>query len=175
MPLRDDEKMIRDMNQAERAEELDRQLLLVTQGKSLTVICPWCGIISDAREFDPNETDCCPDFTDARNERGVRQIASIDRQQREMMEGLRTNQKGRRKAKGGVVTRDSIECPYCGGINRPENALGSPEGWKRPNVSPYCCDLFVAAVIAIAQRIHTQQQIEKVGRINEAISRAERN
>lgn len=167
--------MTREMNQAERAEELDRQLKLIAHGESSIIACPWCGTISDSRTTSPADGDCCPEFTAARDERGVKQLQSIERQRAEMMSGARRNQRGMRKSKGGIVKRDSIQCPYCDEINRPETAMGDPSGWKREGVSPYCCDLFQIAVVAIAQRAHVVSQTEKVHRIEEAIAKAERN
>lgn len=147
------------MTQADRLAEFDRQFSLVQRGQSDTAVCPWCGVISHRLDYVPEDGDCCAEFENARAARGDRQFQSVLAQ------------------RNGIVARvrDSIECPYCGGINREELSLCHPADWKRPMVSPYCCDLFQIAVVAIVQREHTAKQINKIHRIEEGIAKAERN
>jgi hypothetical protein len=68
----------------------------------------------------------------------------------------------------------SVQCPYCDEINRPEN-MESPAHWKRPNVSPFCCNLFFMATVHLADRHIIQGQIDHKRRIEDALANASVN
>lgn len=63
--------------------------------------------------------------------------------------------------------RDKIECPYCCDIFK---FGGDIENWKRPGVSPFCCDSMQAAATAVAQRLMLQDTIDIKKKIEEAVS-----
>ena len=77
--------------------------------------------------------------------------------------------------RNGIQSDPSIECPYCGGINRPENVVEDQSAWKRPCISPYCCDLFFSAVMRLADHQGVQEQIDMKRRIEDGIAKASRN
>lgn len=64
--------------------------------------------------------------------------------------------------------RDKIHCPYCGEMFKFSG--GDREQWKRPFVSPYCCDQMQAAAAAIAERMMLQVYIDTKKRIEDAMS-----
>lgn len=150
------------MNHYEESKEeaLDRQLNAVVAGQSSVVICPWCGIVNDG-----TKSDCCIAFTVAKDERGKAQFTLFM---------LRF---------GACVAGKSaaIECPYCGSQNYPPDANVSSSGgrhpaeWKRPGQSPFCCDLFQEAAIALAQKQLWQQKIDQYNRINDGVTKASVN
>lgn len=63
--------------------------------------------------------------------------------------------------------RDKIECPYCGDIFK---YGGDIDNWKRPGVSPFCCDSMQAAATAVAQRMMLQDTIDIKKKIEEAVA-----
>lgn len=65
-------------------------------------------------------------------------------------------------------TRTNVQCPYCNNHNRPGNIM-APEDWPRPGASPFCCDLFQQAAIAIAEREALRLQIENKKRIEDSL------
>lgn len=135
-------------------DELARQLKAVRKGETETIVCPWCGIFNNAESG-----DCCVDMAEARERLGEQHLQSIERQFTAVRNGLRD---------------ESVQCPYCDGINRPEN-LESPAHWKRAGVSPYCCDLMVLAVMAIGQRLIEQSKIDHMHRIQDQIAKVSCN
>lgn len=132
--------------------ELDRQLKLVRRGEASTIVCPFCGAISNE-----GSEQCCDDLAEAKGRLSRLHIQSIERQVSGIRLGLRD---------------ESIECPYCGEINSPDN-MWSPPDWKRPNISPYCCDLFFVAVTRLADRSVVQKQIDHKNRIDDNIARVQ--
>lgn len=142
------------MTAADRTEELDRQLRLVERGESSSVFCPWCAVLNT-----PDSDDCCPAFTAARDERGVAQLQKVIDQQADVLKGRST----------------CISCPYCERHNYAGDPKKHPWDWKRPLISPFCCDLFERAVIAIAERMAMQAGIDKLKRIEDGIDKGNRN
>ncbi len=134
--------------------ELDRQLKAVRRGESDTVVCPWHGMIVTAEDG-----NCCVEMEEARDRLGKAHLQSIERQVSGIRRGLRDH---------------SVQCPYCDGINRPEN-MESVAHWKRPNVSPYCCDLFYMATIHLADRQVIQDRIDHKRRIDDMLAEASAN
>jgi len=45
--------------------------------------------------------------------------------------------------------RFQIHCPFCGGCNQRGGASLAVDEWKRPNLSPFCCDEFEDVARAI--------------------------
>lgn len=134
--------------------ELDRQMILIARGESSVLVCPFCGCInSDA------EGACCPQLQDAKDRRGERNIKSIERQRNGVVLGLRS----------------AIDCPYCGGVNQPLAEALHPSEWVRPMTSPYCCDLFQAAITAVMYAVIEQRRIDQYERIRDRITKAEKN
>lgn len=83
---------------------------------------------------------------------GERQLERIIEELREFRFGARVN----------------VQCPYCHRHNRPGN-IHAPEDWPRPGVSPFCCELFQQAAIAIAEREALRIQIEHKNRIDDSL------
>lgn len=133
--------------------ELDRQLRAVRRGETEVVVCPWHGTIVDSESG-----DCCDQMTDARERLAQAHLKNIEKQ----------------AAGARAGAWKGIACPYCGEINRPEN-LESPAHWKRPNINPYCCDLFYSAVMRLADHKIVQDQIDQKRRIEDNIAKASRN
>lgn len=133
--------------------ELDRQLKLVRKGEIQSVVCPWHGVIVDA-----DTGICCMDMNEALDRLAQAHLKSVERQ----FVGIRDR------------LRDSVQCPYCDGINREEN-LASPAHWKRPGISPYCCSLMDAACAAIGNQLMVQAQLDHKRRIEDGIAKASRN
>lgn len=133
--------------------ELNRQLKAVRRGETDKVVCPWCGAIGSS--------DCCVELADARERLSRTALERIGKQARSIRSGIQID--------------PSIECPYCDGINRPENATEDRSAWKRPNVSPYCCDLFFSAVMRLADHQVVQNQIDHARRIQDNLAKVSVN
>jgi len=133
--------------------ELDRQLRAVRRGETESVVCPWHGTIVNAESG-----NCCIEMDEARERLAEVHLKSIEKQ-------------SDRARHGG---RKSIQCPYCDELNHPNN-LESPAHWKRPNVNIYCCDLFFAAVMRLADHHAVQKQIDHARRIQDGVAKASRN
>lgn len=134
--------------------ELDRQLKLVRCGQSETIVCPWCGMISDSESG-----KCCVELTQARERLAESHIKSLERQFAAVRNHFRDS---------------TVQCPYCDAINRPEN-LDDETQWKRPGTSPWCCDLMVYAVMGIGNRMITQALIDEKRRIEDSIAKVGMN
>lgn len=139
---------------ADMDAELDRQMILIARGESSILVCPFCGCISS----DP-EGNCCAQLQDAKDRRGERNIKSIERQRNGVVSGIRS----------------AIDCPYCGGINQPRAEQLHPSEWVRPLTSPYCCDLFQAAITAVMYAVIEQRRIDHYQRIRDGFAKAEKN
>ena len=133
--------------------ELDRQLRAVRKGETDVVVCPWHGNIVNSETG-----NCCIEMDEARERLASAHLRSIEKQ-------------ADRARHGG---RKSIECPYCGEINHPNN-LESRAHWKRPNVNPYCCESFFVAVVRLAEHAKVQKQVDHARRIQDNVARASRN
>ena len=133
--------------------ELDRQLKAVRRGETKVVFCPWHG-----NAVNEETGNCCIEMDEARERLTLEHFRSIDRQ----FVGVR----------GGL--RDSVQCPYCDGINRAEN-LESPAHWKRPGISPYCCPLMDAACATLGERVRVQAQLDHKRRIEDGLAKARCN
>ena len=134
--------------------ELDRQFKSVRRGEASAVACPWCG--DRISELEPE--DCCNELTEARARLAQAHLKSIDKQ----AAGARSG------------AWKGITCPYCDQINHPDN-LQSQAHWKRPNINPYCCDLFFSAVMRLADHKAVQDQIDHARRIQDKVAKASRN
>lgn len=134
--------------------ELDRQMILIARGESSILVCPFCGCIN--ADVDSN---CCAQIQDAKDRRGVRNIKSIERQRNGVVNGLRS----------------AIDCPYCGGVNQPRAEQAHPSEWVRAMTSPYCCDLFQAAITAVMYAVVEHRRVEHYDRIRDGIAKAEKN
>lgn len=138
----------------DRDADLDRQLKSVRKGETETVVCPWCGLFGNE-----DSGECCISMEDAKRRLGELHLKSLNGQFSGARNGLRD---------------ESVQCPYCDAINRPEN-MESPAHWKRPGVSPYCCDSMVFAVMVLGERLMIQAQIDHARRIQDGISKASAN
>ena len=134
--------------------ELDRQMIAIARGQSSILVCPFCGIFNT-----DTETSCCAQLQEAKNRRGVRNIKSIERQRNGVVNGLRS----------------AIDCPYCGGVNQPRVEAAHPSEWVRPMQSPFCCDLFQAAIAAVMYAVIEQRRVEHYERIRDGIAKAGKN
>lgn len=135
-------------------DELDSRFKAVRRGEASAVVCPWCG--GRISELEPE--DCCGELAEGRKRLAQAHLQGIEKQ-------------ADRARHGG---RKSIQCPYCDQINHPNN-LESRAHWKRPNVNPYCCDLFYSAVMRLADHKAVQDQIDHKRRIEDGITKASRN
>ena len=131
--------------------ELDRQLKAVRKGETERVVCPWHGTIVDAESG-----NCCVEMDEARERLAHAHLRKIQKQ----VAGIRN----------GIQSDPSIECPYCGGINRPENVTSEAD-WKRPGVNPYCCDSFFVGVARLAEHDGMQHLIDHARRIQDNIAK----
>lgn len=134
--------------------ELDRQMIAIARDESTVLVCPFCGCING-----DVDTNCCPQLQEAKDRRGERNIKSIERQRNGVINGLRS----------------TIDCPYCGGVNQPLAEQLHPSEWIRPLTSPYCCDLFEAAISAVMYAVIEQRRVEHYERIRDGIAKAEKN
>lgn len=141
----------------DRQEDLERQcraMRSTADGAVLPVIfCPWCSTGNRV-----GDTPCCVAFTQAVDAIGRKQLASVERQVREIRLG------GQR----------SMHCPYCD-TRIPKPKTDNPVDWFRPMVSPVCCELLHDAVLAIAQRSVVMDGIEKKKKIEDGLVRASSN
>lgn len=145
------------MTQSDRIDELDRQLTLIERRGPVIVVCPWCGAITN--EFRAENPDCCLDFRQARDSRGIEKLETLKRNHRRMLNGEIT----------------CLSCPYCHKHNyRVSKSEQHPAEWKRPNVSPFCCDLFALAVKAICYAMAEQKLQDDTARIADEIARGKR-
>lgn len=135
--------------------ELDRQMISIARGESSILVCPFCGCINDASDG----TDCCPQLQEAKDRRGERNIKSIERQRNGVVDG----------------TRSAIDCPYCGGVNQPRAERAHPSEWIRPMQSPFCCDLFDAAITAVMYAVIEQRRVDHYEHIRDSIAKAAKN
>lgn len=138
----------------EKDNSLDRQMIAIARGDLSLFVCPFCGTMSDVAA-DP----CCAELFSAKERRGIRNIKSIERQRNGVIHGL----------------RDCIECPYCGRSNNPHAEKLHPSEWIRPMASPFCCDMFEAAITAVMYAVIEQRRIEHFQRIQDGIAKAECN
>ena len=134
--------------------ELDRQIILIARGESSILVCPFCGCINS-----DSEGNCCPQLQEAKDRRGERNVKAIERQRNGVVNGLRS----------------AIDCPYCGGVNQPHSEQSHPSEWVRPLQSPYCCDLFQAAITAVMYAVVEQRRVEHYERIRDGIAKAGKN
>ena len=134
--------------------ELDRQMILIARGESSILVCPFCGCINS-----DSEGNCCAQLQEAKDRRGERNIKSIERQRNGVVNGLRS----------------TIDCPYCGRVNQPHAEQAHPSEWVRPLQSPYCCDLFQAAISAVMYAVVEQRRVEHYERIRDGIAKAGKN
>lgn len=139
---------------ADRIAELDRGMSQIELGLSDTITCPWCWRMSGK-----NEPDCCATFEFSRIERAKKQMADIVKQHQLVMKGL----------------AGWISCPWCKRQNFPFSPDQHPSEWKRPTLSPFCCDPFQAAMQAIVQRMISDELIARKKRIEDGIDRAANN
>jgi len=139
------------MTEADKVLEVDRQIRA-----GGPVWCPWCRCMNV-----PNKPQCCVAFQSCLDDRAAAQLESVIAQQKAIELGQ----------------ADAIVCPYCTQVNRaPEpGEARHPSDWKRPLVSPFCCDLLQAAVVAVIQRKRTEDYIRHAGKIGEAVDKAARN
>ncbi len=135
------------------AGELDRQLKSVRKGESETIVCPWCGVISNS-----GSDECCIEFATAKDELGKLHLKQVIARFKSVRNGL----------------ADSVQCPYCDEINRWENHE-SPAHWKRPNVNIYCCDAMAYAVVVVGENAITQDQIDHMRRIEDNLAKVSMN
>lgn len=142
------------MTDADRIVELDRQLNNIEAGTADTVLCPWCGVMSPS-----TGPDCCDTFTFSRDERGKRQLNEVIRQHKLVLGGLAT----------------CISCPWCKGVNYPFDPNQHPSEWKREMISPFCCETFQGAMMAIVQRMVSDELIARKKRIEDGIVQAGKN
>lgn len=139
----------------EKDKELDSQMVAIAQGGTPVLVCPFCGSINHAEDEEP----CCAELYSAKERRGVRNIKSIEEQRNAVI--------------GGLLS--AIDCPYCGGVNQPRAEALHPSEWVRPMASPYCCDLFQAAITAVMYAVIENQRVEHFQRIQEGIAKAAKN
>lgn len=140
--------------------ELDREEDLARQYKAMRdtpdggivpiIFCPWCSTGNRV-----GDAPCCVAFSSAVDTIGKKQLASVERQMREVRLG----------------SRRSMHCPYCDArMKKPKS--NHPSDWHRPMVSPVCCELMHDAVLAITQRGLVQAQIEHKKRVEDGLTRA---
>lgn len=126
----------------------DKQSSLATQlreyatGQRSSVFCPWCGGANGV-----GIKPCCKQFVHSKERVGYENMDSVVRQMQAISIG---------------ATR-VLECPYCGVKNHAAQ-------WSRPDVSPFCCDALVAAVIARAERMKVDEAIELKKRIEDNLA-----
>lgn len=146
--------MIQTATDQQKIEEFDRQMSQIESGLSDTILCLWCGALSQK-----SATDCCDTFRFSRDERGRKQLDYVIKQHTLMRQGLAT----------------CISCPYCKAVNYPFPPDQHPSEWKRPMRSPVCCDTFELAMKAIVQRITADELIARKKRIEDGIVTAGKN
>lgn len=134
--------------------DLDRQMIAIARGESSMLVCPFCGVFNVGVDG-----SCCAQLQDAKDRRGVRNIKSIERQRNGVVDGLRS----------------AIDCPYCAGVNQPRAEELHPSEWVRPLVSPFCCDLFQAAISAVMYAVVEQRRLDHVKRIQDGLAKASVN
>lgn len=133
--------------------DLDRQMKAVRRGETDVVICPWCGIASDAESG-----DCCINFSEAKDRIATEHLKLVVARFKSVRNGL----------------ADSVQCPYCDEINRWEN-FESPAHWKRPGINPYCCDTLALAVVRVGDHSILQDRIDHMRRIQDNLAKASCN
>ena len=69
----------------------------------------------------------------------------------------------------------AVDCPYCGGVNQPRAEQLHPSEWVRPMQSPFCCDLFEAAITAVMYAVIEQHRVDHYQRIQDGIAKAAKN
>ena len=134
--------------------DLARQMIAIARGESSMLVCPFCGVFNVGADG-----NCCAQLQDAKERRGARNIKSIESQRNGVVHGLRS----------------AIDCPYCGGVNQPRAEELHPSEWVRPMRSPYCCDLFQAAISAVMYAVVEQRRIDHFQRIQDGLAKAQNN
>ncbi len=135
--------------EADRQDDLDRQYALFRANPEHKIICPWCFAINEA-----GAEACCLPFQDGVDLIGKKQFESVQRQMKEIRLGSRV----------------SIHCPYCDTrLKKPED--NHPASWQRPMVSPVCCDLLHAAVMAVGQQQEVERLVEQKKRIEDGVAK----
>lgn len=134
--------------------DLDRQMIAIARGESSMLVCPFCGVFNVGIDG-----SCCAQLQNAKDRRGERNIKSIERQRNGVVSGLRS----------------AIDCPYCAGVNQPRAEELHPSEWVRPMQSPFCCDLFQAAISAVMYAVVEQRRLDHVQRIQDSMAKASRN
>lgn len=138
--------------EADRFEDLERQYANLQADPATSVIfCPWC-----SKGNRPDQGACCGFFAEGVAKIGQKKLDSVIKQLREVRLG----------------SRKSIHCPYCGSYIRHAE---HPVDWPRPLTSPFCCDIFSDAALAIAQRQAVEEQVEQKKRIEDGLARGMRN
>jgi uncharacterized Zn-finger protein len=137
-----------ELTDEERQEDLERQYDNLRADPATVIFCPWCHKTNKL-----GSEPCCGLFTEGVEKIGQRQFQSIVNQWREMKLG----------------SRRTIKCPYCGQYNRKAEENQHPADWIRPMVSPFCCQLFQDAAIAIAEREALHVQIDQKKRIEDGV------
>lgn len=140
-----------EMTEADKVIEVDRQIRA-----GGTVWCPYCRACNV-----PNTPTCCRALQTCIDDRAKAQLQSVIDQQRAIELGQ----------------ANAIVCPYCAKVNvapEPGEQRHRSE-WKRPMVSPFCCTLLTAAVVAVIERKRTEDYIRHASKIGEAVDKAARN
>ena len=151
--------MIRELSIEDKQADFEDQYATLRKDPKKIVFCPWCSGINRApQEGEEPAAACCPQFAMGVDLIGKKQLQSVIDQRKEILLGGRRN----------------LKCPYCGELNFID-AIKSPADWKRPNVSPFCCDLLSDAALAIAQREVLEDRKRKLEQIGEAIDKAATN
>lgn len=140
-----------EMNESDKVIEVDRQIRAGSQ-----VWCPWCRSINM-----PGKSACCVAFRSCLEDRAAAQVQSVVDQQRAIELGQ----------------ANALVCPFCASLNvAPEPGTTRHQSeWKRPMISPFCCDQLMRVAIAVFQRKKTEQEIRKAQAIGEAVDKAARN
>lgn len=148
-----------EMTEAQKRAEFKRRMKF-TNTATEPVACLWCGQVNM-----PDGNVCCASFEAALDEYTQGQFDQFLKAYERVKQGKSL----------------SIACPWCGEANWIPQANPTQDGprtpldWKRPNVSPFCCDMFVNAAMAVAQRLAWNQKIDAFHRIQDAMAKAERN
>jgi uncharacterized Zn-finger protein len=119
--------------------DLERQYANLQDGEVTSIFCPWCGA-GNVEGTPP----CCSAFAIGIELIGKRQLESVFRQFNEVREGEIHRCKNRKKY---------VDCPYCQTRLKMNQSATTPDGWIRPNVSPFCCDLMGEAAKAFVEAL----------------------
>src|SRR5579863_10162292 len=132
----------------EKQEDLEQQYDKLRADPATVIFCPWCHKTNVL-----GQEPCCGLFKDGVERYGQRKFQSVLSQWREMKLGARR----------------TIHCPYCGAYNQKAEENQHPADWIRPMRSPFCCDLFQDAAIAIAEREALHVQIDQKRKIEDHV------